>query len=152
MAIRDGATFFMVFEGTARPIPEKLPLWVWIAVFIPITSPLVFSSGPPEFPGFIAASICMTPGMEYLPTVWNVLPSWLTTPVVSEPPSPNGLPIATTGSPTDRLDESPKATGLSVTLGLSILITAMSVKGSVATRRALLAAPLRNLTSMLFVP
>ena len=37
-----------------------------------------------------------------------VLPSWLTTPTVSEPDKPKGLPIAATGSPTlaDEEDDS----------------------------------------------
>ena len=29
-----------------------------MAVFMPITSPRTFSSGPPELPGLIAASVC----------------------------------------------------------------------------------------------
>ena len=44
--------------GTANPTPEDC--WVppvMIMVLMPITSPLVFSSGPPELPGLIEASV-----------------------------------------------------------------------------------------------
>jgi len=41
--------------GIAKPKPAPGPLLT--NVFIPITSPLAFISGPPEFPGFIAASV-----------------------------------------------------------------------------------------------
>jgi len=43
--------------GIAKPKPAPGPLLT--NVFIPITSPLEFMSGPPEFPGFIAASVCI---------------------------------------------------------------------------------------------
>jgi hypothetical protein len=51
-------------------------------------------------------------------------------PAVTEPPRPNGLPMATTQSPTFALSESPNFTACS---GLSVLIrnTATSVRGSV---------------------
>ena len=32
-----------------------------IAVFMPMTSPSIFTNGPPEFPGLIAASVWMSP-------------------------------------------------------------------------------------------
>ena len=41
--------------GIAKPKPAPGPLLT--NVFIPITSPLEFMSGPPELPGFIAASV-----------------------------------------------------------------------------------------------
>jgi hypothetical protein len=48
-----------VLLGTAKPIPmfPSLRALVMIAVFIPMTSPRTFSSGPPELPGLIAASV-----------------------------------------------------------------------------------------------
>ena len=45
--------------GTANPIPmfPSFTAFVMIAVFMPITSPRAFNSGPPELPGLIAASV-----------------------------------------------------------------------------------------------
>jgi hypothetical protein len=42
--------------GTAKPIVLARGL---IAVLMPITSPARFSSGPPELPGLMAASVWM---------------------------------------------------------------------------------------------
>ena len=49
-----------VLIGTAKPMPmfPSLRALVMIAVFMPITSPRRLSSGPPELPGLIAASVC----------------------------------------------------------------------------------------------
>ena len=50
-------------DGIANPIP-MLPDWpllapvVAIEELIPITDPLRSTSGPPELPGLIAASVC----------------------------------------------------------------------------------------------
>ena len=46
--------------GTAKPMPmfPSVCVLVMIAVFMPITSPRTFRSGPPELPGLIAASVC----------------------------------------------------------------------------------------------
>jgi len=41
----------------ANPIPTNSPVTDWIAVLIPTTYPFIFNNGPPEFPGFIAASV-----------------------------------------------------------------------------------------------
>ena len=43
--------------GTAKEYPIYDPVWDCIAVFIPISSPFVFTNAPPEFPGFTAASV-----------------------------------------------------------------------------------------------
>ena len=58
-----GTTCFAKFIGTAKPTPEFCLELLLIWVFIPITFPLEFNSGPPEFPGFIAASVCITLGI-----------------------------------------------------------------------------------------
>ena len=49
-----------VLLGTANPIPmfPSLRALVMMAVFMPMTSPRTLSSGPPELPGLIAASVC----------------------------------------------------------------------------------------------
>ena len=49
-----------VLIGTAKPtpmLPSARPL-LMMAVFMPMTSPRRFSSGPPELPGLMAASVC----------------------------------------------------------------------------------------------
>ena len=49
-----------VLIGTAKPmpmLPSVRPL-LMMAVLMPMTSPRMFSSGPPELPGLIAASVC----------------------------------------------------------------------------------------------
>ena len=48
-----------VFDGTAKPTPALEPEFVWIWSFRPSTCPSASSSGPPELPGLIAASVWM---------------------------------------------------------------------------------------------
>ena len=43
-------------DGTAKPMP-MLPPGPRMAVLMPITSPDRLTSGPPELPGFIEASV-----------------------------------------------------------------------------------------------
>ena len=45
---------FTVFIGIEKPKPSADLI---LAVFIPITSPLLFNKGPPLFPGLIEASV-----------------------------------------------------------------------------------------------
>ena len=85
----------------------------------PITSPVALTSGPPELPGLIEASVCTM--SKYAdgpsPRATRLRPTPLMTPAVtlgSELPSmkPYGLPIAIAHSPTSRLSLSPSgATG-----------------------------------------
>src|SRR5260370_36478447 len=49
-------TVATVFEGMANPTPAYELVSVRMAVLMPTTSPAMFTSGPPEFPGLIAAS------------------------------------------------------------------------------------------------
>jgi len=55
---RSASTALAVLMGMANPMPE---LWSApfeaIMVLMPMTSPLEFSSGPPELPGLMAASV-----------------------------------------------------------------------------------------------
>ena len=67
---------------------------------IPITLPSASISGPPELPGLIAASVWITWEMEKPLGAWIWRCSAETMPLVTVRSSPNGLPIATTGSPT----------------------------------------------------
>ena len=45
--------------GTAKPMPSLPPPRLEIAELMPMISPSRFASGPPEFPGLIAASVWM---------------------------------------------------------------------------------------------
>jgi hypothetical protein len=70
-----------------------------IAVTMPTTSPAAFSSGPPELPGFTAASNWIRL-LKTLPSAVRKLRfSPETTPALTEGPMPNGKPTATTISP-----------------------------------------------------
>src|SRR6266480_1519217 len=96
-----------------------------MAVLMPITWPERSTSGPPELPGLMAASVCKN--------LWNCCPMPLRSlalmmPAVTVACSPKGLPIAKTQSPTCTPSELPSfATGSS--LLASILITADNLGG-----------------------
>jgi hypothetical protein len=53
------------------------------------------TSGPPEFPGFNAASVWMTSSIRRPFFVRSERPSALTTPAVTVQSKPKGLPTAT---------------------------------------------------------
>ena len=96
--------------GTARPRPTPAT-----AVLIPTTQPRPSTSAPPELPGFSAASVCTTfstirRGPPRRPT-GSERPSAETTPAVTEPAKPCGLPMATTSWPTRSLAASPSCAG-----------------------------------------
>ena len=55
--IRWGITFLSRFTGTAKPTPMLVPVVLLMAVLTPMTSPCASNSGPPEFPGLMAASV-----------------------------------------------------------------------------------------------
>ena len=50
--------------GIEKPTPELTPVTLAMAELIPTTSPARLSSGPPELPGLMAASVWITPGKE----------------------------------------------------------------------------------------
>ena len=54
-----------------------------IAVFTPITSPAEFTSGPPELPGFKAASVWMILSIKRPDCAYIERPSALITPAVT---------------------------------------------------------------------
>ena len=72
---------------------------------MPTTSPFMFTSGPPELPGLIAASVWIRSSYRARPTP-RPLP--LTIPAVTVSESPNGWPTARTQSPMSRASESPQ--------------------------------------------
>src|SRR5438132_331450 len=95
--------------GTAspRPIPAT-------AVLIPTTVPRPSASAPPELPGLSAASVWITFSTSLVarPELrGSARPSALTTPAVTDPENPRGLPIATTSWPTRSFDASPSSAG-----------------------------------------
>src|SRR6266576_4543377 len=135
------ATVFTASEGIAKPTPSFPPESLSICALTPITWPLMFSSGPPEFPWLIAASVWIEPEIENLFGAVIVRLTALTIPVVMLSGRPNGLPIAATSSPTWRLDELPNVSGWSSEESPETLITAMSVDGSVPTSVAFSTVP-----------
>ena len=58
-AMMSSMTFFASVIGIAKPYPALTPVGLAMALVIPITSPRELTSGPPEFPGLIAASVWM---------------------------------------------------------------------------------------------
>ena len=93
--------------GTAKPTPAFARRSLTMAVFMPMTSPRTFSSGPPELPGLIAASVCsisfVRPGTGRIGRA-----SAETTPTVTVWLRPNGAPMAMTQSPGAIRLESPR--------------------------------------------
>ena len=84
--------------GTASPRPQPAT-----AVLMPTTRDAESASAPPELPGLSAASVWMTSSTTRAvrpSRVGSDRPSPLTTPAVTEPASPSGLPTATTSWPT----------------------------------------------------
>jgi len=93
-AMSCGTSRVTVSTGTAKPMPADAPLGLKIAVLTPMSRPPESSSGPPEFPGLMAASVWMTSRMRRPLGERSSRPSALTTPVVREWSRPNGLPTA----------------------------------------------------------
>ena len=86
--------------GTAKPMPmfEAWARSLRMAVLMPTTSPRTLSSGPPELPGLMAASVWSMLTLRWGAT-GNGRPRALMTPTVTVWLKLNGLPIATTKSP-----------------------------------------------------
>ena len=84
------------------------------AVMIPTTLPRALTSAPPESPGWIGASIWMSPdSCSEVPVEEScAVIDWsravtLPATTLGAPPLPRALPIATTTSPTETVEESP---------------------------------------------
>ena len=95
--------------GTARPRPIPAT-----AVFTPTTRPSPSASAPPELPGLRAASVWITFSTRRVAEpvrVGRERPSAETTPAVTVPARPIGLPMATTSWPTRRESASPSVAG-----------------------------------------
>ncbi len=118
---------------------------------MPTTSPRELTSGPPELPGFIEASVWIASGMLIPPSSIVRLRA-LTTPLVTVGP-PGRLrawPMAITSSPTRRSSDLPS--GAAFRLFASMSSTARSVGGSTATSRTSKVRPSLSVTSMRDAP
>src|SRR5438552_2941307 len=141
--------------GAANPMPTLPPAGLTMAALMPTTRPSWSTSGPPELPGLIDASVWMKSSYGPAP---RKRPFALTMPAVAVWVRPNGLPIASTQSPTLRLSESPSGSvgsgcgALMWTRAMSVLSSLptsfASNSSSVAMRTRILSAPL---TTWLFV-
>ncbi len=112
--------------GTAKPTPSPPPLADLIWELMPSTRPRPLSSGPPELPGLMAASVWIAS------PIWNWVSDSIErfraeiTPTESDWRSPNGLPMAATGVPTVRSPEWPRGSGVSFRPAGSSLSSATS--------------------------
>ena len=57
--LADATTTFTMSAGMAKPMPCEPPEREKIAVLMPTSRPFISTSGPPELPGLIAASVWM---------------------------------------------------------------------------------------------
>mmetsp|Transcript_11334 Transcript_11334/g.36152 ORF Transcript_11334/g.36152 Transcript_11334/m.36152 type:complete len:284 (+) Transcript_11334:582-1433(+) len=125
--------FSAVSMGIAKPMPAALAR---IAVLMPTTSPNSLSSGPPELPGLIAASVCMKLTFLFgMPTSAAERDSDEMMPSVTVESSPTALPMAIAQSPTCSSSERPSgAVGSGFPDGL-MRMAAKSMKSSVPLTR-----------------
>ena len=140
--------------GMAKPIPSTLISELSVEVeailleLIPMTWPAIFTNGPPEFPGLIAASVWMA--LILTPLVLSEI-GRSTEEMIPEVTEfaywePSGEPMAIAGSPTFNTEESPKV-AVSSTFSEEILITAKSVTESVPMSSPLTLLPSDMTTS-----
>src|ERR1051326_7497454 len=122
-----------VSTGTAKPTPSPPPPVDLIWELMPITWPLALSSGPPELPWLIAASVWMALLMSNDVSDVMLRLSAEITPTDSDCSSPNGLPMAATGAPTVSLDDEPSGNGVSLMPAVGTLSRATSALGSSPT-------------------
>jgi hypothetical protein len=102
--IRRDATHLAVLLAMAKQMPCAGRM---TAVLTPITSPRELTSGPPELPGFKAASVWIRLSISRPVAARSERPSELTTPAVTDAWKPYGLPMAIAIWPTFSFDESP---------------------------------------------
>ncbi len=110
--------------------------------------PALSSSGPPELPGLIAASVWIIPWIN-LPVIALISrPSAEIIPEVMVWSRPNGLPMAKTFCPTSRSSELPIPMGFNMLAGAFICRTARSLSGAAPIRAALHVEPSAIVTWM----
>ena len=129
-SLRSATTLLTIEIGTANEYPVYEPVCEAIAVLMPISSPRVLTSAPPELPGFTAASVWMNDSIFISALRMLMLRALaLTMPAVTVDVRLKGLPTANTHSPMWRLSELPNE--MIGRLSASIFSRAMSVDGSV---------------------
>ena len=115
-----------------------------MAVLMPIRLPWASTRAPPELPGLMAASVWMKFSKVLMPR-WE-RPRAETMPMVTVWPTPKGLPMASTTSPTRMPSIWPKT--MAGSLSALTLSTARSVSGSLPMTLALSLRPSLTATSM----
>ena len=138
------STICAVDTGMAKPMPSEPPVREKMAVLMPTRLPPASTSAPPELPGLIAASVWMKFSKVLMPR--PVRPSALMMPMVTVWPTPNGLPIASTTSPTLSASEEPKV--MAGRFSAFTRSTARSVSGSLPTTLASSLLPSASTTSI----
>ena len=126
------------------PIEPPVGEFETIAVLMPMRLPAPSISAPPELPGLIAASVWMKFSKVLMPS--PVRPSAETMPLVTVWLKPNGLPIASTTSPTRSVSDEPKV--MAGRFSESTRSTARSVSGSLPTSFARSFLPSASVTSI----
>ena len=109
----------------ASELDEELE---YLALVMPMTSPYILKSAPPELPELMAQSVCMRFMVVPEESVTGRSSALIAPAVRENVSSPSGLPMATTLSPTFSVSESPSTTG--VRSVASIFRTAMSLLSS----------------------
>ena len=117
-------------RGPRSRRPSPSPLSVRICELMPRTSPPASSSGPPELPWLIAASVWIAPAVLKPVSDWIERPVAETTPTERDCSSPNGEPIAATGAPTCTPLVEPSGSGRSSRPSGSTFSSATSANGS----------------------
>ena len=95
----------------------KAPEGCKIAEFMPIRRPALSSSGPPELPGLMAASVWIRPLSGRPLDGIGLAPQAADDPLGQGVVEPNGLPMAYTSCPTCRSLVVPTSTGRSLSAG-----------------------------------
>jgi len=126
LVFRSATTFLAMLVGMAKPMPMLPWLGVRMVELMPMASPFMLISGPPELPMLMAASVCRKSSYWARPS-WRPLAEMI--PEVTVRSWLKGLPMASTHSPTSTLLESPR--GMKGTPSALTLSRARSVLGSV---------------------
>ena len=115
-------------------------------------SPLALTSGPPELPGFTAASNWISPVSVTLPGSVMVRSSPEITPAVKLRVSPSWLPIASTVLPTATRPELPRTAGTRTVGRVAGAMAAMSMAGAACATVAADCVPSANTTRIAAAP
>ncbi len=135
-AISTDVTQVAVRAETAKPMPCAQGM---TAVLMPTTSPRAFTSGPPELPGLMAASVWSRPSNGVPLGPGRLRSSALTMPSDTLRSKRKGFPMATTSWPTAM--DAGSASGSCTSEASDTCTTARSVAGSEPTSSPFVASP-----------